>query len=328
MSAMSAEIKPSGRIAAIDVARGLALLAMAIYHLAWDLEFFGYAPPGMTAEGGWKLFARLIAGSFLFLVGFSLVLAHGRGIRWRPFAIRLAMVCVAALAITVATWFATPDRFIFFGILHCIAVSTVVALLFLRVPAIVSAATGIAIIVFSPDLASPWFNHPGLLWLGLSTEPVQSNDYVPLFPWFGPVLLGVAAARFSTKRDLLSRVASIYRGSGSLNSGLIFAGRHSLAVYLLHQPILIAAVYAFSLVAPATPPDPITSFIGSCNRGCSENNESTFCSRFCACTVDKLIEDDLLDAIMTGGTAAQSKPEVRTIAQFCTAEAFKETPSQ
>lgn len=73
------------RIDTIDLARGLALVAMAIYHFAWDLEFFGYAEPGLTALPGWKLFARSIASSFLFLVGVSLVLAHGRGIRWKGF---------------------------------------------------------------------------------------------------------------------------------------------------------------------------------------------------------------------------------------------------
>ena len=52
------------RIDAIDIARGIALLAMAIYHFTWDLEFFGYAEPGLTAVGGWKLFARAIASSF------------------------------------------------------------------------------------------------------------------------------------------------------------------------------------------------------------------------------------------------------------------------
>jgi uncharacterized membrane protein len=65
------------RLTRIDIARGVALIAMAIYHFGWDLEFFGYMAPATTAHGGWKLFARCIASSFLFLVGFSLVLALG-----------------------------------------------------------------------------------------------------------------------------------------------------------------------------------------------------------------------------------------------------------
>ena len=91
------------RIEAIDVARGVALLAMATYHFSWDLEFFGYLEPGTTAHGALKIYARCIASSFLFLVGVSLFLAHGNGIRRRSFLIRFAMVAGAALAISLVT---------------------------------------------------------------------------------------------------------------------------------------------------------------------------------------------------------------------------------
>lgn len=323
------ELNQSGsRIPIIDVARGVALVAMAVYHFTWDLEFFGYAQPGMTAVGGWRIFARAIASSFLFLVGFSMVLAHGRQIRWRPFAIRLAMVAAAAAAITLASWFATPERFIFFGILHCIAAASILGLAFVRAPALITACVGTAIIVFAPNLAAPQFDQPLLLWLGLSTQTVRSNDYVPIFPWFGVVLLGMAAAKFMVDRNLVSRLASIYRGTGSINRGLIFAGRHSLAFYLIHQPMLVAAVYVASLVVPPLPPDPEISFMNSCNYSCSLNNESAFCSRFCVCTLDRLIEEDLLDAIMTENTSEQSKPDIQAIARICTSRSIEETPSQ
>ncbi|MCR9134718.1 MAG: DUF1624 domain-containing protein [Alphaproteobacteria bacterium] len=321
--------KPTtSRIPVIDVARGLALFAMAIYHFAWDLEFFGYVPQGMTADGGWRIFARSIASSFLFLVGVSLVLAHGRQIRWRPLIKRLAMIVAAAAAITVASRIATPERYIFFGILHSIAVATVLGVLFIRAPALFSAAVGIAIIIFTPDLVDPLFNQPFLLWLGLSTETVQSNDFVPVFPWFGPVLLGMAAARFALDRNLVARLASIYRGSGTINTGLIFTGRHSLAFYLIHQPVLVAAVYAVSLIAPPPPPDPKVTFMNSCNYSCSLNNESAFCSRFCTCTLDRLVEEDLLDAIMTEGKREQSQTDIQAIARACTSQSIEEAPSQ
>ncbi|AAL51990.1 hypothetical protein BMEI0809 [Brucella melitensis bv. 1 str. 16M] len=116
---------PRPRLGRIDIAHGIALIAMAIYHFGWDLEFFGYMAPATTAQGGWKLFARCIASSFLFLVGFSLVLAHGRGIRWRPMAKRLLQIIAAAAAISAVTWYMTPDSFIFFGILHQIALASV-----------------------------------------------------------------------------------------------------------------------------------------------------------------------------------------------------------
>ena len=86
----------TGRVKIIDTARAVALVAMASYHLCWDLENFGYLETGITTHGLLKDYARGIAGSFLFLVGLSLVLAHGRGIRWNGFWKRLAMVVGAA----------------------------------------------------------------------------------------------------------------------------------------------------------------------------------------------------------------------------------------
>jgi len=69
------------RIELVDVARGLALVAMAIYHFVWDLDFFGYIDPGTSITGGWRIFARCIAISFLFIVGVSLHLANRQGFR-------------------------------------------------------------------------------------------------------------------------------------------------------------------------------------------------------------------------------------------------------
>ena len=105
---------------------------MASYHFTWDLEFFGYTDPGLTAFGWWRLYARCIASTFLFLVGVSLFLAHGRQIRWPGFWKRFAMIAVAALAISLITRIATPDGFIFFGILHEIALASLLGLAFLR----------------------------------------------------------------------------------------------------------------------------------------------------------------------------------------------------
>src|SRR5690606_24526482 len=84
------------RIPLIDQARGVALIAMAIYHFTWDLGFFGYTDPQMATTGGWRIFARVIAGSFLFLVGFSLVLGHQQGFRLRPFLMRFGKIALAA----------------------------------------------------------------------------------------------------------------------------------------------------------------------------------------------------------------------------------------
>src|SRR5688572_17854068 len=224
--------QPKGRIDAIDIARGVALVAMAVYHFTWDLEFFGYAPASMTAVGGWKLFARCIASSFLFLVGVSLFLGHAKGIRWRGFLRRLAMVAGAALAISVVTYIAVPSGFIFFGILHQIALASVLGLAFLRLPTVVTLIAAAAVIAAPHYLRSEFFDAPWWWWTGLSENRLRSNDYVPVFPWFGAVLIGIAAAKIAEQTGLFARLATLRAPKWSWP--LVFGGRHSLAVYLIH----------------------------------------------------------------------------------------------
>lgn len=280
------EPRASRRIDLLDVARGVALVAMAVYHFTWDLEFFGYAEPGLTAQGGWKLFARCIASSFLILVGVSLVLAHRAGLRWRPFLIRLAMVAGAAAAISAVTYFAFPDGFIFFGILHQIALASVLGLLFLRVPVVVTAAVAVAVVALPFYVRLPIFDHPALWWVGLSTFSPRSNDYVPLFPWFGAVLAGVVLARLAISQGAADRLAGVSAGRWAIP--LRIAGRHSLLFYLVHQPVLIAAVWVASQVIAPPPQAPGAAFRKSCERTCQQTRDAAFCTRYCQCVFDEL----------------------------------------
>ena len=234
----------SRRIVAVDLARSLGLLGMAVFHFTWDLEFFGYIPPGTTLEGGWAAFARLVAGSFLFLAGVSLVLGHGQGIRWNAFLRRLAMIGAAALAITAATVLAMPEAFIFFGILHSIAVASLLGLLFLRAPVWLTLAAAAAVWVLPGLYRSPAFDPRWLAWTGLAETPPASFDLVAVFPWFAACLLGIAAARAAQTAGLWDRL----RGGepGPLLRWAAWPGRHSLAVYLLHQPVLIGLLWLYT----------------------------------------------------------------------------------
>ena len=91
------------RIALVDVARGVALVAMFIYHFAWDLSFFRLITTDIVAHQGWKWFAHGIAGSFLALVGVSIVLASRAGLDRAGFFSRLAFVAGGAALVTAGT---------------------------------------------------------------------------------------------------------------------------------------------------------------------------------------------------------------------------------
>ncbi len=304
------------RLGRIDIARGIALIAMAIYHFGWDLEFFGYMAPTTTAHGGWKLFARCIASSFLFLVGFSLVLAHGNEIRWKPMAKRLAQIVAAAAAISAVTWYMSPDSFIFFGILHQIALASVLGLLFLRLPAFATLIVAVFVITAPLFAQADIFNHPALSWVGLSTVTLRSNDYVPLFPWFGAVLAGVAAARIFQHFGWLQLLAGGIKPK-FLERPLTFIGRHSLAFYLIHQPVLIALVYVFSQLMPPAQPAPREAFTQSCVAACLQNGSEQLCQQFCGCVVSELDKATLFDDVFSGKIDQENNSTVRDIAQMC-----------
>jgi uncharacterized membrane protein len=304
------------RLALIDILRAIALMAMVIYHSGWDLEFFGYLDPGTASQGGWKLFARMIASSFLFLVGFSMVLAHGKGIRWRPFAIRLSEIAGAALLITLVTLYATPGSFIFFGILHQIALASVLGLLFLWLPIPILILCSAAIIALPFFYQSAFFNHFSLAWIGFSSMPPRSNDYVPLFPWFGAVLAGMAAARIFQRFDLMPLLRN---GTGlpSLDRPLEFLGRHSLAFYLIHQPVLIACIFVISQLFPPSMADQHAVFVKTCEQSCQAGNDAQFCRRFCFCVTEKLDQAGIFKELFESRISTQS-PQVRELANACT----------
>ena len=284
---MNEVVSPSRRNEALDALRGIALVAMFGFHLVWDLAFYRLVSPGLPFAKPFVAYGHTVASTFLLLVGASLVLASRNGIDWRAFGRRLAMILAACIAITAATWYLFPDSFIFFGILHCIALSSVVALPFLRAPwwlvAPLSALALSAPMVF----ATQSLDGPMWWWLGLGTVEPRSNDWRPFLPWFGVVLTGTLMARLALARELPGWLTSWRAGTGA-SRALVWGGRHSLLVYLVHQPVFIAIVF---LLARAVGPDPEAMpqgmndpFVTSCTAQCTAaNGQPDVCLSVCTC---------------------------------------------
>lgn len=241
---MLSKFPNKSRLDIVDYSRGIALIAMTLFHFGWDLEMFGFADRGFASQPAMVWFARSIASSFLFLVGFSMVLAHQSEINTPAFAKRLAIVGGAAAMITIATLIFTPDIFIFFGILHHIALASVFCLLFLRLNAVLNFLAAATVILLFLYGRSALFDGPIWWWSGLNILVPRSSDYVPIFPFFAAVLFGIGAAKIALKSGFIERWSKFefHSGSGKL---LIFFGRHSLLYYLLHQPIMISFLYIF-----------------------------------------------------------------------------------
>jgi len=287
------------RLAPLDAARGLAVVAMVAYHLVWDLGNFGYIDPDIPYSRGEKLLGHVIAVSFLFIVGVSLVLAQSRNAGWAPFWRRLARVGAAAGLVTLGTYVAFPQAYVFFGILHCIALASLLAapLLFAPWPAALLAALGAAL---APTfLASPVFDASWLSWIGLSTFEPLTNDYQPILPWSAAVFAGVGAAKLlgpgagapldPPARESRDRAGAPSRFHGE--AALAWLGRHSLALYLLHQPALFGAFAALAYFG-ATPSPPAGGFVDACAQSCeASGGERSVCRDACACAAERAGEE-------------------------------------
>jgi uncharacterized membrane protein len=322
----AAEPAPPGsrlRIEAIDVLRGLALIAMATYHFTWDLEFFGYAGPGTASVGPMKWYARGIASTFLMLAGFSLVLAHEAGINWPSFRTRFAMVAGAALLITLGTYFALPNGFIFFGILHQIALGSLIGLAFLRLPRAVTLAAAAAMIAAPHFLRSAYFDNPALWWVGLSSADPVSNDYVPLLPWTGMVLMGVVLGKLAARHGVVERLRHFKAGNSRPGAALTFLGKHSLAFYLIHQPLLIGCLYVISFMSPPAPRDPVATYQNACVENCALTRSQAFCASFCPCVKTRMEALGQFDKLISGALDPKTDPNVLNSAQMCSEEALE-----
>jgi uncharacterized membrane protein len=223
------------RLAAVDAARGTAIAGVVVYHFIWDLAFLRLTGPGLASHPLWIAFGRTLAGSFLFLAGLSLVLANGKRLSLEKYSKRMLKIVVAALAITAVTWLAFPESFVYFGILHAIVFGSAVAL---------TAAAGVAFITMPRFFSSALFDPRWLAWIGFSENTPLSNDFVPVFPWFGVFLFGMATAQAVDLEWLARRLGTLPRSLVVVS--LSWLGRRSLAIYLVHQPVLLAVLYPLS----------------------------------------------------------------------------------
>ena len=230
----------------LDSLRGLAVLWMTAYHFAFDLNHFGWIHQDFYRAPVWTLQRTCILGLFLLCAGLGQSLAVAQGQSWRQFWIRWAQIAGCAVLVSVGSRFMFPQSWIYFGVLHGMAVMLLVC----RVTAPwgrwlwLAGAVTLGLWLWAPTLHASWppmstFDAKPLSWLGLASVKPITEDYVPVLPWMAVMWWGMALGQSGAARSTLARLMA---SAGAVMRPLAWLGRWSLTWYMLHQPVLMGAL--------------------------------------------------------------------------------------
>ncbi|MEG0921115.1 MAG: heparan-alpha-glucosaminide N-acetyltransferase [Comamonas sp.] len=238
------------RLDRLDALRGLAMVWMTVFHFAFDLSYLRIWPQDFYNDPLWTWQRAAIVSLFLWCAGMGQAAASARHVPLARFMRRWATIAGCALLVSAGSYFIFPHSYIYFGVLHGIAVMLLVLRLMRSTPAaalLAAAAVAIALPPLyrylapeSPAQLVQLLNSKALSPLGLITIKPRTEDYVPLLPWLGVMLLGFAAGR----RVLAMPTAAAWwsKPARGVVSGLAWLGRHSLPYYMMHQLVLLGTL--------------------------------------------------------------------------------------
>ena len=243
------------RFQRLDVLRGLAIVWMAAFHFSFDLNHLGFWAPRQNfyADPFWTWQRTAIVSLFLFCAGLSqaVALQAGQGVQGHPcrppfsarfdlrFWRRWAQIAGCALLVSAGSAVMFPGSWISFGVLHAIAVM----LILLRLAAPLRGALwplGLACLLLPVLVAHPFFDARWTNWVGLVTRKPITEDFVPLLPWLGVMLWGLAAGRWALAHQPVVLAGPVPPSVRPL----AVLGRWSLSFYMVHQPVLIGVLMA------------------------------------------------------------------------------------
>lgn len=227
------------RIWELDAFRGLCILGMVIVHLVYDLvdlyEIVDWEYPG------WFSFIKDWGGVLFLLLSGVCVTLGSRSVRRGAIVFLCGMICTA---VTYGMYRMGFDKsvIIYFGVLHCLGVCMLLWPTYknsqwwaLLLHGLFLAGLGLYLNRLNMDrvltTTNQWLMPLGIYWRGFA-----SSDYFPLLPNLGYFLVGAALGKtlYRKKETLLPMV----NDRNIILRCLQFCGRHSLWIYLLHQPVL------------------------------------------------------------------------------------------
>lgn len=228
---------PGPRLLSVDLWRTLAIVQMVAFHFAYDLSYFGWVHLNLLGDPHWVLWRNAIVTQFLFVMGLSFAVqapVKAGTVHWK----RWRQTAACAVLVSAATYAMFGSRWIWFGVLHFAAL---MQLAMPKLPKQVTVLAGLGTLALAVglNLTLPAFDTNALSWIGFAAHKPLTEDFVPLLPWAGVVMLGMASGRLwqNSAAGLTTRL----RVAPATHTGwhkLAQPGRWPLSIYMLHQPVL------------------------------------------------------------------------------------------
>ena len=239
----------------LDTVRGLCILSMAAYHGMYDLvDIFGLPSAWYTGLPGY-IWQQSICWTFILLSGMCWQLSRHH--------VKRGLILVGCgAAITLITWLVMPSQRILYGVLNLLGLSALLLIpldkVYRKIPAWAGLGGALLLFALTKNVSRGSLGFEGLVlcrlprWLyatdllavvGFPSPSFWSTDYFPLLPWF---------FLFCAGYFLWSLLDKSPRAKELLRPGLrpvSFLGRHSLAIYLIHQPALMAVFTVLGRIA-------------------------------------------------------------------------------
>ena len=231
----------------VDALRGLAMVWMTVFHFCFDLANAGLLQANFYQDPRWTVQRTCILSLFLLCAGAGQAIALAQAQSWRRFGKRWLHIAGCALLVSAGSYLMFPRSFIYFGVLHGMAVMLLITR-FVGPRGRWLWLVGGALVAL--QWLAPWainagwwdsaLNDKPLNCLGLiSTKPI-TEDYVPLVPWLGVMLWGMAAMQWVLTHHAANR---LHQADIPALRPLAFLGRWSLSYYMLHQPVMLGALW-------------------------------------------------------------------------------------
>jgi uncharacterized membrane protein len=243
------------RFEQVDVLRGLAMVWMTVFHFCFDLSQAGYIHQNFYSDPVWTWQRTCILSLFLLCAGAGQAIAVQQGQSWPRFWRRWLQIAACAMLVTAGSALMFPNSYIYFGVLHGMAAMLVIVRLtagwgawLWPLGALAFATKFIAAYAIDTGVLGIFLNGKMFNWLGLISVKPITEDYVPVLPWLGVMWWGMAGAQWWMARAAGQPTRAGWSTPPSLRP-LAILGRWSLSYYMLHQPILLGALWLWAMLA-------------------------------------------------------------------------------